>query len=178
MLAACASLPPPATSESAVDTADAAFGASGRLSAKHGSEGAAAHFSWEHEPGRDAIALATPMGSTLARLERDGSGASIAFSDGRVERAADAGALAERAIGVPLPIESLAWWIRAVPHARSPYAIERDAAGRIAVLRQDGWTLVYAYADGARLPFRVIATWPDVDVRVVIDRWFNGVRLD
>jgi len=170
-LSACATLPPPSGFEPAVDTADAAFGASGRLSAKHGSEGAAAHFRWEHVPGRDTISLATPMGSTLARLERDSGGASIAFPDGRIERAADADSLAARAIGVKLPVESLAWWIRASPHARSPYAIERDAAGRVAVLRQDGWTLVYAYADDARQPFRVLATWPDVDVRVVIDAW-------
>jgi len=85
-LSACATLPPPSGFEPAVDTADAAFGASGRLSAKHGSEGAAAHFRWEHVPGRDTISLATPMGSTLARLERDSGGASIAFPDGRIER--------------------------------------------------------------------------------------------
>jgi outer membrane lipoprotein LolB len=109
-----------------------------------------------------------------ARRSRASNGTpeeSIAFPDGRIERAADADSLAARAIGVRLPVESLAWWIRASPHARSPYAIERDASGRVAVLRQDGWTLVYAYADDARQPFRVLATWPDVDVRVVIDAW-------
>lgn len=170
-LGACASLPSPAPVEAPVDTADAAFDASGRLSAKRGAEGVAAHFDWDHAPGRDAIALATPMGTTLARLERDGAGASVAFPDGRIERADDAASLAARAIGVPLPVESLAWWMRAAPHARTPYAIERDAEGRVAVLRQDGWTLVYAYADGARKPSRVLATYPEIDVRVVIDAW-------
>lgn len=170
-LGACASLPSPSPVVAPVDTADAAFDATGRLSAKRGSEGAAAHFAWEHAPGRDAIALATPMGTTLARLERDAAGASIEFPDGRVERADDAAGLAARAIGVPLPIESLAWWIRAAPHARSSYAIERDAQGRVAVLRQDGWTLVYAYADDPGKPSRVLATYPEIDVRVVIDAW-------
>lgn len=150
---------------------DAPFDVSGRLSARRGAEGAAAHFVWEHVPGRDAIELATPMGTTLARLERDGEGARIERPDRPVERSRDAATLVERSLGFPLPVESLAWWIRASPHARSPYAIERDAAGRVAVLRQDGWTLVYAYADDARQPFRVLATWPDVDVRVVIDAW-------
>lgn len=114
------------------------------------------------------------MGTTLARLERDADGASVRFPDGRVERAADAQALAERTLGVPLPVESLAWWIRAAPHPRSPHAIERDAAGRVAVLRQDGWTLVYAYADDAAKPFRVLGSYPDIDVRVVIDAWRSG----
>lgn len=111
------------------------------------------------------------MGTTLARLTREPGGASIAFPDGRVERAADARSLAARALGVPLPVEDLAWWLRATPHARSDYAIERDAAGRVLVLRQDGWTLVYAYAGDAARPQRVLANYPDIDVRVVVDAW-------
>ncbi|MBE7523127.1 MAG: outer membrane lipoprotein LolB [Burkholderiales bacterium] len=170
-LAACASLPPPAVVDAPVDTADAAFDASGRLSAKRGGEGVAAHFRWEHRPGHDAIGLATPMGATLARLTRDPGGASIVFSDGRVEHAADAQSLAARALGAPLPVENLAWWLRATPHPRSGYAIERDAAGRVLVLRQDGWALVYAYAGDAARPQRVLANYPDIDVRIVIDAW-------
>lgn len=167
-LAACASLPPPKGADTPLDTADAAFDMSGRLSAKRGSEGVAAHFRWEHRAGADEIELATPMGTTLARLTRDASGASITFPDGRIERSADADSLAARALGVPLPVENFAWWIRAVPHARSPWAAERDAAGRVAVLHQDGWTLVYAYADDASRPRRVLASYPDVDVRIVL----------
>jgi outer membrane lipoprotein LolB len=169
-LLGCATVPPSPV-EFVAPAADAPFDVSGRLSAKRGSEGVAANFTWEHAPGRDAITLATPMGTTLARLERDARGASVEMADGRIERASDAARLAERAIGVPLPVESLAWWIRGVPHANSPHAIERDAAGRVAVLRQDGWTLVYAYADGSDRPFRMLATYPDIDVRVVIDAW-------
>ena len=120
---------------------------------------------------RDAIELATPMGTTLARLERDADGASIARPDGTVERARDAATLAERSLGFPLPVESLAWWIRAVPHPESPHAIERDASGRVLVLRQDGWSVAYAYDDGAARPLRLYATYPDLDVRIVIDAW-------
>ena len=151
--------------------ADAAFDVSGRLSARRGTEGAAAHFVWEHVPGRDAIELATPMGTTLARLERDADGASIERPDRPVERARDAATLAERSLGFPLPVESLGWWIRAAPHPGSPHAIERDASGRVLVLRQDGWSVVFAYDDGATRPLRLFATYPDLEVRSVIDAW-------
>jgi len=151
--------------------ADAAFDVSGRLSARRGTEGAAAHFVWEHVPGRDAIELATPMGTTLARLERDADGASIERPDRPVERARDAATLAERSLGFPLPVESLGWWIRAAPHPGSPHAIERDASGRVLVLRQDGWSVVFAYDDGATRPLRLFATYPDLEVRIVIDAW-------
>jgi len=170
LVAACATLPPPAPA--AIEASDAAFDVSGRLSARRGTEGAAAHFAWEHAPGRDAIALATPMGTTLARLERDADGASIERADGTVERAPDAATLAGRALGFPLPVESLAWWIRAAPHPGSAHAIERDAAGRVLVLRQDGWSVAYAYDDRASRPVRLLATtYPDLEVRLVIDAW-------
>jgi len=170
-LAACATVPPsgpPVTPEPVVD---APFDVSGRLSARRGAEGAAAHFDWTHAPGRDAISLATPMGTTLARLERDAAGATLVRPDRPVERASDIATLADRVLALPLPVESLAWWIRGVPHPGSPHAVERDGAGRASVLRQDGWAVVYAYADGASRPHRVIASYPEIEVRVVIDAW-------
>jgi outer membrane lipoprotein LolB len=169
VLGACASVPAPvAVPEPATD---APFDVSGRLSARRGTEGVAAHFTWEHAPGRDEIALATPMGTTLATLTRDAGGASIVMADGEKVHAPDAASLAARAIGVPLPVEHLAWWIRGMPREGSPHAIERDAAGRASVLRQDGWSIVYAYADGGARASRLSATYPDVEVRVVIDAW-------
>lgn len=169
LVGACATLPAPAPI--ATPVVDAAFDVTGRLSARRGSEGVAANFDWVHVPGRDAIALATPMGTTLARLDRDAAGASIERSDGSVERAVDATALAERALGFPLPVESLAWWLRAAPRPGSPHAIEYDASGRAAVLRQDGWSIVYAWSDDGARPRRLHATYADLDVRVVIDAW-------
>ena len=53
--------------------------------------------------------------------------------------------------------------------------VERDERGRVSLLRQDGWDVVYAYADGASpRPFRVSLSYPGaaaVDVRVVVDQW-------
>jgi len=52
--------------------------------------------------------------------------------------------------------------------------VERDAQGRIAGLRQDGWDIVYGYADdAARNPFRVSLSYPGaepIEVRIVVDR--------
>jgi hypothetical protein len=57
-----------------------------------------------------------------------------------------------------------------------PFGNERDAAGRLSVLRQSGWEIVYAYADGAppAQPTRLVMRYPDteiVEVRLVVDRW-------
>jgi outer membrane lipoprotein LolB len=170
-LGACATVRSPAPEPSSQAVADAPFDVSGRLSARRGSDGAAAHFDWTHVPGRDEIALATPMGTTLARLSRDADGATLERPDRPPERARDAASLADRALAFPLPVESLAWWIRAVPHPASPHAVERDALGRTTLLRQDGWSVSYAYTDGVPRPQRLVATYPDLEVRVVIDAW-------
>ena len=170
-LGACATVPAPGPMGAAEPAVDAPFDLSGRLSAKRGSEGAAASFDWTHEPGRDAIALATPMGTTLARLERDAGGATLVRPDRPPERASDVATLADRVLGMPLPVESLAWWIRGVPHPGSAHAIERDAAGRASVLRQDGWAIVYTYAEGAARPRVLVASYPELEVRVVVDAW-------
>ena len=69
LLGACASVPPVATIPVEAP-ADASFDVSGRLSAKRGSDAAVANFDWVHAPERDVIALATPMGTTLAELTR------------------------------------------------------------------------------------------------------------
>ena len=168
-LGACATVPPAITTDA--PAVDAPFDVSGRLSAKRGSEGAVANFDWAHAPGRDVIALATPLGTTLAELARDADGATLTRPDRPVERARDVATLADRVLAMPLPVESLAWWIRGVPHPASPHAIERDGAGRTSVLRQDGWSIVYSYPEGQPRPRVVVASYPDLEVRVVLDAW-------
>ena len=174
-VAACASLPASSPSPANVDTADAPFSIGGRISARRGDAGVAGGFTWVHDGPRDTIDLATPLGQTLAKLEGDADGVTVHLQDGRVETARSWRELTERAFGVTIPVAGLAAWVRAMPRVGSAYAIERDPRARVSLLRQDGWEIVYAYADDAdRRPFRVALTMQGgepVDVRVVVDRW-------
>jgi outer membrane lipoprotein LolB len=171
LLAACAPLPPAADREPPQVT-DTGFEASGRLSARRGSDGITAGFEWLHTPLADAIGLATPLGQTMARLEGTADGAAIMLPDGKTSTARSFDALTEASFGVPLPVSGLAWWIRGAPRPGSAFTVERDARMRTSVLRQDGWEIVYAYADETSVrPRRLVLTYPDVEVRVVIDQW-------
>ena len=171
----CATGPEPARTDADIAAVDAPFSIGGRLSARRGDNGVAGGFSWTHDPRHDAIDLASPLGQTLARLEGDSSGVRVMLQDGRTEQAASWRELTERAFGVTIPVDGLASWVRAVPHSGAPYTVERDAQARVSLLRQDGWEIVYAYADdAARRPARVVLSLPGaeaVDVRVVVDRW-------
>jgi len=175
-IAGCASLPPalPGSPAEALPAADAPFAIAGRISARRGDAGVAGAFTWTHDPAHDAIDLASPLGQTIAQLEGNAQEVTVRMADGRVESAPDWARLTGRAFGVTIPVEGLSAWVRGSPHAGTPFSIERDAGGRVALLRQDGWEIVYGYADDATVrPFRLSLGYPGnppIDMRLVIDR--------
>jgi outer membrane lipoprotein LolB len=175
VLAACASLPASTPSGGeAISSVDAPFSIGGRISARRGDAAVAGNFAWTHDARHDAIDLATPLGQTLAQLSGNAQQVSVRLSDGRVDSAASWSALTHQAFGVTIPVDGLAWWIRALPRPQTRYDVERDASGRVSALRQDGWDVAYAYADdAARQPARATLRYPGADpieVRVVVDR--------
>ena len=175
VLAACASLPPPATPQAPVTTVEAPFSIGGRISARRGDAAVAGAFTWTHDGQHDSIELSTPLGQMLAKLDGDAHDVTVHLSDGRVESGPTWSALNEKVFGVTIPVDGLASWIRALPRPIAQYSVERDDSGRVSLLRQDGWEVVYAYADNAApRPFRVTLRYPGaepVEVRVVVDRW-------
>ena len=176
VLAGCAELPR-VTGSAAPDAAALAapFEIEGRLSARRGNEGVAGQFVWSHEGSRDHIAIASPLGQSIAQLAGDANGVRVEMSGGRVETAPAWDALTARTLGFPLPVAGLAAWLRGLPREGSPNTLERDGAGRPIVLTQDGWEVAYAYADDAttrplRLTLRYPGTEP-IELRVIVDRW-------
>jgi outer membrane lipoprotein LolB len=153
---------------------DAPFSIGGRISARHGTDGVAGTFAWTHDASHDAIELSTPLGQTIAQLEGDAREVTVRLANGRVEHAPDWSQLTEQAFGVTIPVKGLSTWVRAIPRANSRFDVEHDDAGRVALLRQDGWEVVYAYDAASRRPMRLSLHYPGADaieVRVVVDRW-------
>jgi outer membrane lipoprotein LolB len=176
MLGACAPTAlERATPEVAPPAALAAFDVTGHMSVRHGSAGLAASFRWSHVNERDELQLASPLGQTVALLSGDASQVRLQAADGRVSTADGWGALTEQGLGWPLPVQGLSFWIQGIPRPGAPSSVEAGDDGRAAVLRQDGWTIVYlAYAqaaDAAWRPSRLTLSYPDVELRIAIDRW-------
>ena len=153
----------------------AAFELAGRLSARHGNNALSANFRWTHDAQRDELDLSSPLGQTIARLSSDASGVRLQTPDGRVETAGDWAALTTRALGWPLPVEGLASWIQGVPRDGVPAAVERASDGMPAVLRQDGWSVVYQAfepgSDGSSRPKRLTLEYAEVELRIAVDSW-------
>lgn len=171
LLAACTSVPERPSAAAMVSSGDESFDIAGRLSARQGTQGAAASFRWMHRTDRDQLTFASPLGSTLASLEGAASGVRLTLPDGRTIDADDWEALTVRTLGAPIPVRGLASWIRGVAHSGSPHVVERDPSGRAAVLRQDGWEIVYVYNDATPRPARLQLSYADTELRLVIDSW-------
>jgi outer membrane lipoprotein LolB len=176
LLVACAELPRmPESAPVDREALAARFAADGRLSARRGNDGVAAQFAWIHDGTRDDIELATPLGQTIARLSGDDAGVKAEMPDGRVETARNWDTLTAEALQMPLPVDGLSAWLRGLPRAGPRYTVERDAQNRPALIRQDGWEIVYAYGSAdatraSRLTLRYPGAEP-VEVRIVVDGW-------
>jgi outer membrane lipoprotein LolB len=161
--------------QAALPPAQGAFETAGRLSARHGAEALAANFQWRHAGERDELELASPLGQTIAVLTGDRTNVRLQAADGRVLSAGSWIALTEQGLGWPLPVDGLKYWIQGTARVGTPFTAEAGEDGRAAVLRQDGWTIVYqAYTQTSAeiwRPSRMTASYPEVELRLAIDRW-------
>lgn len=115
--------------------------------------------------------------STLTHLELDGplgvGGARYEFTPG-----ADSSAL-EQALGAPVPLGSLRYWLLGVPDPDPALVAEESlehGEGRLATLRQAGWEIAYpryAPVAGSRLelPQRIEVRRGGLRLRVWVDAW-------
>lgn len=167
LLAGCAALSGPAVPSMPFD-------ALGRLLVSGEGRAFAAAFRWRHQLPVNEIWLMSPAGTTLAQLRMDDSGATLTAADQQEYRAFSAEGLTRRALGWPLPLAQLQYWMRgtAVPDVEAA-VVERDARGRLSRLEQDGWVVRYVYpeAEPAALPQRLDLEHGGQRMRVVIDAW-------
>ncbi len=166
----------PAVRGDAPVAADQSFNIGGRLSAKRGTTGGAANFHWDHAADHDRVDLSSPLGQVYARIDGTAGRVTVVRPDGATQVFHDWSAMTEALLGAPVPMDDLAFWIRGVARAGTGSTAESDAAGRVLVLRQQAWEIVYAYPDDApsTRPSRLVLTYPGVEpveVRVVVDRW-------
>lgn len=179
LLAGCAHRPPaelPAWS--AEDMAQVArFDIKGKVGFRRGETGGSAALLWQQENDRYRLTATGPLGAGSVRI--DGNSTRVRIEDGNGSRESnDPETLLAEAIGWPVSINSLAYWVRGLPapqaEGEAAAEIVRDAGGRPVRLRQQEWEVVYDrwQANGNRLlPHKVVATGGDSRVTLLIERW-------
>lgn len=178
LLAACASLPQPP----AADRVHAGrFAATTTLDGR--SENSSGRFTLAVQGERLTLDLATPLGTTLARIDVDAQGALLQVPGAgglQQARGRDAERLAADLLGYPLPVSGIADWIEGRPSPQRPAQLLALDGGAQRIV-QDGWTIDVAdrYASGAvrRLAFArpaqpalgAAAPIPAITLRLVLD---------
>lgn len=150
-----------------------AFSLDGRVAVKLERRGYSASLRWQHTAARDSLRLLSPVGSVIAELEADDSGATLTSGDRKVHRSDDVQALTREILGWDLPLEGLQHWVlgRADP-AQPVQSEERDARDRFSRLAQNDWRIAYLeYAGDSALPARMALTYERLSLRLIIDRW-------
>jgi outer membrane lipoprotein LolB len=97
-------------------------------------------FSVEVRGDRQTIDLATPLGTTVARIEVGPDGARASGPGMQDVRGGDPDALTEQLLGWRLPVSGLPDWIEGRPSPGRPAHVEREG-GRPVLIEQDGWTV-------------------------------------
>jgi outer membrane lipoprotein LolB len=178
LLAGCASIgTEPARVTTNLSSADVAqeFVLEGRVAVKSGEQNYSGGLRWERRPADEVVLLSTPLGQGLAEIRRDARGLTLTDAEGKRHEARDIDSLALQALGAPIPLSGLVYWISARPRPDAPHVAQLDAAGRVERLEQDGWRIDYDRYQtrvARELPARLFARrGEDIEFRLVVDAW-------
>jgi outer membrane lipoprotein LolB len=138
-------------------------------------ENVSGRFTLEIRGPQQIVELASPLGTTVARVEIEPGGARATGAQMQEVRGADADALTQRLLGWPLPVSGLADWIEGRPVPTRVARVEREG-GRVVLLEQDGWTIrMPEYSEATARPRRLVlerpaaANTPSVVLRLIVD---------
>lgn len=161
--AAVASNPPPASWE-----------LSGAMAARSAKKAWSASVNWVQNGAQSyQIRLFGPLGSGTIMISRKGG--AITFRDGpKTVTSSNADELLKQQTGVRLPVNNLFYWVRGIPAPGAVQSSQRDAANRLVLLRQAGYTIQYqGYSASSKtaLPSRIVLQGNGVMIKLVIKRW-------
>lgn len=173
LLGGCAAPPIKPPSDALARAVPQAFQLNGRIAVRYGEEGFSGNLRWQHGAQGDEILLLSPLGQTVARIERDAAGVKLDVSDGHYT-AQDAAELTEHVLGWRLPLDGMQYWVtgRAAPDGAA--SVTRDEAMNLTRLRQQDWDIEYRdyrQEDRFVLPARVVMRNGTLELKLVVDEW-------
>ena len=170
LLAACATT-------SSVSSPDRAYTGRFAVTTAFGEkrENISGRFNFEVRGPQQVLELASPLGTTVARIEIEPGGARATGAGMQEVRGADADALTEQLLGWRLPVSGLADWIEGRPVAQRAARLQRDG-DRVVLIEQDGWEIrLSEYFEGLSRPRRLALerpagpNAPSVLLRLIVD---------
>ena len=174
LLGGCAAqqiLPENSTTESRI--APETFLLQGRIGVRHDGQGFSGTLSWQHTAQKDEIQLSSPLGQTVAHIQRNSENVTLDTSDDHFS-AKNAAELTEQVLGWRLPLDGLQYWVlgRSVPDEAAEKEFGDDM--RLTRLRQQEWNIEYRdyHMEGNYvLPSRIVMRKGTLELKLVVDTW-------
>jgi outer membrane lipoprotein LolB len=152
-----------------------AFDLLGRILVTSRDTALTANLRWEHVLPEDRIWLMTPTGQTVAYITDSEAGASLTRADQKQYRADSVEALTRQALGWPLPLSLLQYWVRGqVAPGFEATDVERTPEGQLLGVTQQGWHVTITYYSEGEMSGqvrRLDLQGGDNQIRLVVDTW-------
>lgn len=149
------------------------FALSGRLSVREGQRVEIAGLRWERTSKAESVTLSSPIGSTVARLWKDEQGMAHLKAGDREVSATDLEALIADAVGTPVPLAALGWWIQGL-EARPGSGKSGLRGESSAAFTHEGWDIrieEFPLSQSVPVARRIVARKGETTLRLVIDAW-------
>ncbi len=152
------------------------FHLSGRLAVRQPSGSDSGKVEWDSQGIHQHFVIYSPLGTTVAELDRDGAGLIHLWMSGQREyTASNAESLTQGLLGYTLPLDGMPWWVLGQPAPGAPMAqVVRDGDGHVASLTQEGWQVSYGswrQVGGQIVPGQLSMKHGDLLLKLHVDRW-------
>lgn len=135
-------------------------------------------FEWQHDETNVRVNLISPLGQTLARIEKTPQGASLQRSDYPIQTASELDGLLQTNLGWSLPVNGMRDWLQGFVAAPNG-ALQAVTAQNNALAEADGWQLRYVawnYDDAPPHPKRIdlrrdTTEFGEINIKILIDQW-------
>ncbi len=151
----------------------AAFHLNGRIGVQHDGQGFSGNLSWRHNADEDEIQLRSPLGQTVARIQRSAKGVTMDTAEGHYTAQSPA-ELTEQVLGWRLPLEGMQYWVLGLPTPDGAVESERDDSMRVTRLRQQEWNIEYRdyrMEGNYVLPSRIVMRNDTLEIKLIVDSW-------
>ncbi len=147
----------------------------GRMAVLNDDEAWHLNMRWQRQDGDYVLDLSGPFGSGHAQLRGGINGVLLKDSAQNVFYADSPDELLQKLTHFRIPVQSLQYWIYGIPDKAIKISrLELDGYGRLALLQQNGWKVVFKkYMPVAQhvLPQKIFITGFDMKVKIFIDDW-------
>lgn len=173
LLGGCATPPPRLPAMSQVQAVRETFLLNGRIGVRHDGQGFSGNLSWRHDAGQDEIQLRTPLGQTVAQIQRTAGSVTLDTPEAHYV-AQSPEELTEQVLGWRLPLDGMQYWVLARPAPDGAAESERDDGMRLTRLHQQEWDIEYRdyRMEGNHiLPSRITMRNGTLELKLIVDSW-------